>query len=160
MYVTCLFAAASGCAPPPYTATDIDGTEPAVQVTWPLPESTVTACTVVTVDVRNLTLTDFDTHLEDVPGEGHYHVTTPKGYTAVFTPYALITWLNEIPDSDDVLTVQLVNNLHLPLLDADGDTYEYEVPLHYMPGDACAEFGPPPTTGTDTGTDTAAAMDH
>lgn len=161
MYFASLFAVVSGCAPPPYTPVDTGSTEPSVTVTWPLPETTAVACTVVTVEVRNLTLTDFATHVDDVPGEGHYHVTTPLGYTAVYTPYALISWLTGINESDDTLTVQLVNNMHEPLVDADGDAYEYKVPLHYVPGESCAEFGSTPTdTAYDTAGDTAAAMAH
>ena len=140
----------AACSPPPYTALDTGSVEPSIEVTWPLPESTVTGCTVVTVEVKNLTLTDFATNTEDVPGEGHYHVFTPLGYTAVWTPYALIPF-EEIPDTLDNLTVQLVNNVHEPLTDKNGDLYEYQVPLHYLPGD-CTEFG---ATPTDTAYDTS-----
>lgn len=148
----------AGCAPPPYSppADSAPSTEPSVTVTWPLPESTVVGCTVVTVEVKNLELVDFTTHTEDVPGEGHYHVTTPLGYTAVYTPYALISWLGQIPESDDILNVQLVNNVHEPLYDADGDPYEFNVPLHYVPSSECAEFG---STPTDTAYDTGMDMD-
>lgn len=143
----------AACSPPPYSPPDTGGTEPSVVVTWPLPESEVVGCTVVTVEVKNLELTDFTTPgLEDVTGQGHYHVTTPAGYTAVWTPYALIAFPT-IADTLATLDVQLVNNLHEPLLDANGDAYEYKVPVHYLPGD-CAEFGATPTdTDYDTNMD-------
>jgi len=135
----------AACSPPPYTPADTAGsTEPSVTVTWPLPERDVVGCTVVTVDVQNLKLTDFTTPgLEDVPGQGHYHVTTPAGYTAVWTPYALIAF-PDIADTLANLNVQLVNNLHELLLDGNGDPYEYNVPVHYLPGE-CVEFGATPT---------------
>ncbi len=146
----------TGCAPPPYTPPDTGSTEPSITVTWPLPESTAVGCTVVTVEIKNLTLTDFATNTTDVPGEGHYHVTTPLGYTPVYTPYALISWLDQIPDSNADLTVQLVNNIHEPLLDANGDPYQVTIPLHYVPSATCAEFG---STPTDTAYDSGMGMD-
>ncbi len=143
-------AMVTACSPPPYTPPDTGSDEPSIVVTWPPPETTVTGCTVVTVEVENLTLTDFTTNPTDVPGQGHYHVTTPLGYTAVWTPYALIAF-EEIPETLDNLTVQLVSNTHEPLLDANGDVYEYNVPLHFMPGE-CTEFG---AAASDTDYDTS-----
>lgn len=142
-----------GCAPPPFS------TEPSVRVTWPLPESTVVGCTVVTVEVENLALTDFSTEgIANVDGEGHYHVTTPLGYTAVWTPYALISF-ETIAEADAVLNVQLVDNTHGALLDENGAYYEVDIPLHFVPGE-CTEFGATPTdTDYDTGGDADQASD-
>ena len=151
----------AGCAPPPYTAPDTGtaaSTEPGIRVTWPLPEATVVGCTVATVEVTNLTLTDSSTNTEPVEGQGHYHIFTPAGYTAAWTPYALVSFgdMFETLEDDpvgDVLTVQLVNNIHELMLDADGDAYEFEVPLVFTPGE-CTEFG---ATPTDTSYDTSMA---
>lgn len=137
-----------GCAPPP-----LDGafsTEPAVRVTWPLPETTVVGCTVVTVEVDNLELTDFSVVTEDADGQGHYHVTTPLGYTAIWTPYALISF-ETIDPQDGFLNIQLVGNSHMALTDDQGDFYEVDVPLRFEPGE-CTEFG---ATPTDTNYDTS-----
>lgn len=145
-----LLATLTACSPPPYTSPDTGSLDPGILVTWPLPETEAIGCTVVTVEVKNFTLVDFTTHTTDVPGEGHYHVVTPLGYTAVWTPYALISF-ETIEDTLDNLSVEMVNNLHEPIMDPDGDGYEYRVPLHFMPGE-CAEFGAAPTdTNYDTG---------
>jgi hypothetical protein len=122
-----------GCAPPPYSI------EPSIVVTWPMPETTVVGCTVVTVEVTNLVLTDFDDRTADVAGEGHYHVFTPAGYESAYAPYVLMRFEDIPAPVSDYLTVQLINNLHDPLLDADGDFYEYKVPLNFVPG-PCEEF--------------------
>ena len=136
-----------GCAPPP------GSTEPSVVVTWPMPETTVVGCTIVTVDVNNLLLTDFHDSTADVLGEGHYHVIAPDGdYTSAYAPYVLMRFEDIGGPVSAYLTVRLINNVHLPLLDPDGDFYEYEVPLNFEPG-PCEEFQDAGDSAGDSGMD-------
>jgi hypothetical protein len=139
-------AITGGCAPPPYS------TEPSIVVTWPPPETTVVGCALVTVEVTNLALTDYDNTTEDVPGQGHYHVFTPAGYVSAYVPYTLARFEDISGPVTDYLTVQLINNLHEPLLDADGNLYEYKVPLNFEPG-PCEPFEDPADSPGDSGMD-------
>lgn len=140
-----------GCAPPPYT------TEPSIVVTWPMPETTVVGCTIVTVEVTNFTLTDFNDRTADVPGEGHFHLITSNlitstAYQSAYAPYVFMRFEDIGGPVSDYLRVQLNNNLHVPLLDPDGDFYEYEVPLNFEPG-PCEEFEEAGDSAGDSGMD-------
>lgn len=106
--VALLGATLWACAPPPPVQLQGDGTgetgtpttSPSIRFLYPEPgeEFVVTNCTLdipLIVVVENFDLVPFETHTEDVEGEGHWHgglavnIEAGTGYCASSKPYCL-----------------------------------------------------------------------
>lgn len=134
-----------GCAPPPLPAEDtaVVDTTPSIAITWPLPESEVSGCQIVTVQVENFNLVEFPGD-EVITGEGHYHILHPAGYSACYAPYCEIDLSEVTETTEPYLTAVLAYTDHSDVLDEDGQRIEHQIPITFVPG-TCA------TGGGDTG---------
>ncbi len=135
-----LLLAFVACAPPPYTPPAEDtgdaevpeDTGVSINITWPLPETPVTGCAMVVVEVQNLRLTDAAVNPDPVDGQGHYHLLYDDKYTPCYTPYCLIAL--ETPGMYTVQALVTAND-HTPLLDEEGEEIRANLPLNVTPGE-------------------------
>jgi hypothetical protein len=136
---TVLLAGLFACAPPPVPESEAEqSTEPSIRITWPPPETPVTGCEIVTVEVENLTMVEPPSS-DIVAGEGHYHLYHPAGYEPCFKPYCFVDFSSVESTTDPFLVAVLADSAHNELLDANGDRYEHRVPIEFVPGDCTLE---------------------
>ena len=143
-----------GCAPPPYNPADTAGGNPGdtgsqdigldIGFAWPANETAVTGCVTVVVNYSGVTLTDPMAHPEPADGEGHYHVLFDDYYALCTAPYCLVDFKNDPEEDPDglqgavVLTAQLMDNAHAPILDDEGNTVTDTLLVNVAAGE-CAE---------------------
>lgn len=144
-----LLLLSEACAPPPLPTVD---TTPSITITWPPAESEIQGCTTVAVDIENLILTDFTVNTENEEGHGHWHVFHPAGYAASWKPFQFVDFSSVTETTEPYLTVQLANNDHSDLLDAEGEPYTFSIPFTFVPGPCESDTGGAPAdTAGDTG---------
>lgn len=133
MFLLALFA----CEPPPLPVAD---TTPSIRITWPPSESELTGCETVAVEVENWALVEFPREIGKEEGIGHYHIYHPAGYNACYKPYCFVDFSSVASTTEPYLTAVLAYTDHSEVLDADGDRYEHQIPINFIPGD-CASGG-------------------
>ena len=130
------------CAPPPYTPPTVDtgedtaaneeDTAPGIEITWPAPESQVTGCAMLVVNLLNVQLVDPAVRPDVVEGEGHYHLLYEGHYTPCYTPYCLIGLAEA---GTDQVEAQLVYTDHTPYLDEDDKPISTTLLLNVLDGE-------------------------
>lgn len=141
------------CAPPPYVPADTSAASDTgtvadeglgISIAWPANEVAVTGCVTVVVEYSGLTLTDPMVNPEPTEGQGHYHILFADKYALCAAPYCLVNF-----DTDEdtattgvtgevVLTAQLMDNAHQPLLNDEGAEVSDTLFVNVTAGE-CAE---------------------
>lgn len=109
-------------------------------ITSPLPESSAYGCVIVTVDVQNLTLVDYNDPVHSLPveGEGHYHILHAGGIARGTLPWTLVDYSADVTTPEaGTLEVILVDNDHQGIVDSAGKPVEHSIIFAYEPG-VCA----------------------
>lgn len=137
-----LALALGACAPPPYTPPAVDtgedtavneeDTAPGIEITWPAPESQVTGCAMLVVQLLNVKLVDPAVRPDVVDGEGHYHLLYEGHYTPCYTPYCLIGLADA---GTDQVEAQLVHTDHTPYVDDENNPIESTLLLNVLDGE-------------------------
>lgn len=131
-----LFSVLVACAPPPYEPVAADD-EVSVAITSPAPEEAAYGCVIVTVEVQNFRLVDYEDpdHQEPVEGEGHYHVLHAGGIARGVDPWVLVDFSADVTSTEaGELKVVLVGNDHQGVLDDRGNPVESSILFTYEPG--------------------------
>ena len=136
----------TGCAPPPWpdeaetpdsADTAAADTTPRIDIVYPAPEEDIVACSMVVIEMTNFEIQTYvgfgDEGPPDEDGKGHWHVYWGSTYTGCYTPYCLADFTG-MEDGGYVITAELEQNQHEPVLDDAGDPIQDTVAVNLTSG--------------------------